>query len=389
MSDESAASSSKSDIAFPKSAPLTLEIPSSSDSATSSVQSSQTSSPTGILESSTTSTTTTGAHTTPGASTSSLSIQRSQTGLNVKFAPLPELAPRKRRSTAPLGMAARAQLVRRRRQNHNYYDPDPGPHYGANQNPMWTEEELAEARARQVAAAMEKERQRREQKANAQDDDEDPFMVFGRLVKGASKQIWKKVAKKESKKDIGEKDREGDEKDGEGKEKSSEDSGEVKRSGDGSAPPTPIALQQSDSLGDQGRPPRLRSILNNSTPHVTDEPEEEGRVWEEEIGQEFLLSIGQTEAMIESRTQAPKKKKSGALKQSKSQPQLPTDKDLPPRVDFLNGIVTNGVTGHESQPNLPSTLTGTLSTSPSPPLPPLPTLPTDDTQVPEGKSSDS
>lgn len=125
--------------------------------------------------------------------------------MNVSFAPLPELAPRKRRSTAPMGMAARAQLVNRQRRRqkpgrYSQYDPDPGPRYNAQQSPEWSEKELAEEQIRQVAAAVERERQRREAKALGRvppDGDEDPFKVFGRLVKGASKQLWKKVAKKD------------------------------------------------------------------------------------------------------------------------------------------------------------------------------------------------
>ncbi|KJA24253.1 hypothetical protein HYPSUDRAFT_65742 [Hypholoma sublateritium FD-334 SS-4] len=56
---------------------------------------------------------------TPSSSTassrSSLPATAASSALNVKFAPLPQLAPRKRRSAAPLGMAARGALVRGRR----------------------------------------------------------------------------------------------------------------------------------------------------------------------------------------------------------------------------------------------------------------------------------
>lgn len=41
----------------------------------------------------------------------------STTNLNVKFAPLPELAPRRRKSSTALGVASRGQMVRRRRLN--------------------------------------------------------------------------------------------------------------------------------------------------------------------------------------------------------------------------------------------------------------------------------
>ncbi|KAH6895018.1 hypothetical protein BKA70DRAFT_792112 [Coprinopsis sp. MPI-PUGE-AT-0042] len=130
--------------------------------------------------------------------------QQSHPNLNVKFAPLPQLAPRKRRSTAPLGMAARSQMVNRRRKNYPQYYQEPLPPLEPelpppSHDPMWTEEELAEARARQLAAA-EKERKKAEAKANGgKGTEEDPFLVFGKLVKGASRQLWKKVAKKDKK----------------------------------------------------------------------------------------------------------------------------------------------------------------------------------------------
>lgn len=183
---------------------LTLEIP-VVDSGSSSLQSSQRSSPVGILDSSSTTPTDTHATSSGGdcvtsttyASCPSLPMSSQPNPLNVKFAPLPQLAPRKRRSTAPLGMAARSQLVNRRRRNYpQYYQeaPPPEPEYTTpTHDPMWTEEELAQARARQIAAA-EKEQKKAEAKAG-KGTEEDPFMVFGKMVKG----VWKKVAKKDKK----------------------------------------------------------------------------------------------------------------------------------------------------------------------------------------------
>ena len=101
-------------------------------------------------------------------------------------------------------MAARSQLVNRRRRNYPQYYQDPPPlpepDYAAApaHDPMWTEEELAQARARQLAAA-EKEQRKLEAKAG-KGTEEDPFKVFGKMVKGVFK---KKSSKKDRKKGQG------------------------------------------------------------------------------------------------------------------------------------------------------------------------------------------
>ena len=57
-------------------------------------------------------------------------------------------------------------------------------------NPMWTDEEVADHRRRfQVTA---EEGTQREEEAG-----EDPFVVLGKLVKVASKHIWRKVSQKD------------------------------------------------------------------------------------------------------------------------------------------------------------------------------------------------
>ncbi|PFH51710.1 hypothetical protein AMATHDRAFT_46882 [Amanita thiersii Skay4041] len=119
---------------------------------------------------------------------------------NVKFAPLPELAPRKRRSNAPLGVAARSQLVRRRRALA--YDSGQ-PHYVV-ATPMWTEEELEQQKAR-MEKAWEKEKGKRQYYVHEEEESveegsvEDPLVVLGRLMKVAGKNIWRKVSKGDGK----------------------------------------------------------------------------------------------------------------------------------------------------------------------------------------------
>ncbi|TFK30256.1 hypothetical protein FA15DRAFT_699799 [Coprinopsis marcescibilis] len=297
MSDEP----SSTDIVFPTK-PLALEIPvkEPESSVPSSLESSQTSSPTGILDSSGTSSNTT---MNGGNSASCTSLPIRTQALNVKFAPLPELAPRKRRSTAPLGMAARTQLVRRRRNNHQYYDPDPGPQYGGNNNPQWTAEELAQARMRQVADAMEKERERTEARYSAEND-EDPFMVFGRLVKGASKQIWRKVAKKDRNQQEGDKE----------KDKSSEEDKENENASNGLQSDNPFSNQTEPSEAhkpeDQNGPPRLPSpprdtdpqfntLLEPSSGPSPEHKEPRKTFWGDGPQSDFLREVGQTETIVE------------------------------------------------------------------------------------------
>lgn len=213
---------------------LSVEIPSTCMDPGSSVESSLNPSPTGILESRSTS-----------ASTSSLPT------LNVTFAPLPQLAPRKRRSTAPLGMAARGQLMRRRRE---YIDQT-----YAN-NPMWTDEELAE----QQRVAIERRRLEEE-------DGEDPFVTLGKLVKVASKSIWRKV----SQKDLSKKRKADEEAEAEQKKSASLD---------GKVEPSEVHTESREILG---------TITQNGDDRTLGvETDKEKR----------FLTVGQTETIVEGHT---------------------------------------------------------------------------------------
>jgi len=234
--------------------------------------------------------------------------------LNVKFAPLPELLPRKRRSTAPLGMAARGQLMRRRSGYRDRNTPlmwtDEGPEEHRRQH-----EELAARHARLAAyaaydAAREEEkddenedenwtRQRRRagrKNGKGVDEVDDPLLALGRMVKVAGRTLWKRV----SNKDVAAAATAAATSTPNPKEgpKEQEDAANG-QSNTGS--PTPTKTSRPPS-------PALLPILGNGTSNVDDhhieeyeEEEEEGGAWDEEVGDSFPRNVGQTETIIEGR----------------------------------------------------------------------------------------
>ncbi|KAI3603428.1 hypothetical protein WG66_014323 [Moniliophthora roreri] len=126
----------------------------------------------------------------------------SSSSLNVKFAPLPQLAPRKRKSNTPLGVAARGQMMRQRRARMMGENPDAHPQPNGNVviggrrvvggGAMWTEDEM-DAHANRIAAAEARHRAMNSNEYLDEDGEEmeDPFVALGRMVKGA----WKKMSK--------------------------------------------------------------------------------------------------------------------------------------------------------------------------------------------------
>ncbi|KAK7467616.1 hypothetical protein VKT23_004669 [Stygiomarasmius scandens] len=125
----------------------------------------------------------------PGSSTSLPS--ETMANPNIKFAPLPELAPRKRKSNIPLGVAARGQIMRRRRAML-YGNVD-----NENGSPMWTDEET-EAHMRRQLESQEKRRisllrAMQEEEERRGDEVEDPFVALGKMMKGA----WRKMSGKD------------------------------------------------------------------------------------------------------------------------------------------------------------------------------------------------
>jgi hypothetical protein len=179
--------------------------------------------------------------------------------LNVKFAPLPQLAPRKRRSTTPLGIASRAQMMRRRRAGMPGYDMngDPLPPTP----PMWTQEEVD----RHTQRILE------ERSGQPERDIDDPFLTLGKIVKGAGKKFWGKVNNTNNNKRPGE----GDEKE---KEKGGVDAGAVRSGG---------AVVVAERLV-------LATISGDNAPS-----QGQGGVWEEEVGDRFPLNVSQTETIVE------------------------------------------------------------------------------------------
>ncbi|KAK0211259.1 hypothetical protein DFS33DRAFT_1298427 [Desarmillaria ectypa] len=165
------------------------------------------------------------------------------TTMNVKFAPLPEMAPRRRRSTAPLGVAARSQLMRRRRAMHGEEAP-PIP----SGNGMWTETELEE-HARRTASQGHDRRDT--------EDFEDPFLALGKMMKGA----WKKMS----------------------------------NSSGGNRAKTSRAVVVSGMTNSMPQQePRTSNLIIRE-----DSEAEQGGVWEEEIGHSIPRNIGQTETIRE------------------------------------------------------------------------------------------
>ncbi|KDR73705.1 hypothetical protein GALMADRAFT_628349 [Galerina marginata CBS 339.88] len=314
-------------------ATLRLEIPSSSSEPSSSAPSSGPPSPNPLADSDTLTPHNTSSETPPSStSTHSTSTHTSasslpSTTLSVKFAPLPDLGPRRRRSNTPLGMAARGQLMRRRKGHYNAQQNQQQLEQQQMVNSAWTPEEFEAHRLKQEELAaryahyqanatalvareeeaqleveeeeMERLHMQKAEKARAAEEEEDPFLVLGKTVKT----FWRKVAHKDS--DIEgaevkpkEKDRHKE------KAKGKEDSITLKRrkSDVGQSPrtSTPPPLP----------PPPMRPILANITPSnfqealepfEPPEPTEVGGVWEEEIGDAFPRNVSQTETIVEGR----------------------------------------------------------------------------------------
>ncbi|KAI0306684.1 hypothetical protein B0F90DRAFT_796236 [Multifurca ochricompacta] len=92
--------------------------------------------------------------------------------VNVKFAPLPEIGPRKRKSNHPLGIGARSRMLQQRKEVTRVQ--------GVYRQPrMWSDLD---------------ERSMMHTPDEAQEDD--PLEVLGRLIADKSKSLWRRVASK-------------------------------------------------------------------------------------------------------------------------------------------------------------------------------------------------
>ncbi|KAF8503680.1 hypothetical protein F5888DRAFT_1020733 [Russula emetica] len=89
---------------------------------------------------------------------------------NVQFAPLPEINPRDRRSTRPLGMAARSQMLQQRRQIQMQN--------GQRHPRVWSDPDD------------------RPMDYISDEEEEDPLETFVRFIADKSKSLWKRVTSK-------------------------------------------------------------------------------------------------------------------------------------------------------------------------------------------------
>ncbi|PPQ86916.1 hypothetical protein CVT25_009803 [Psilocybe cyanescens] len=275
--------------------------------------------------------------------------------LSVKFAPLPELAPRKRRSTTPLGMAARGQLMRRRKGHVSVQQQQAAAlqEAAAAAQPNWTPQEREEQRLRQEELAARYAHYQasaaalaaREEEAQLEEEEEEE------LAKAARHELQKMERPRQLKAGAGvgaldEKDkslgkavkgflrRVGKSKDAESGIVGKKESSDKVQDGTGTGTENVLKRRKSDI----GRRPRvassptvvsppvpplpLRPILasltsNIITPskslsiaeevppqevhHAQEQEQEEGGVWEEEIGDAFPMNVSQTETIVEGR----------------------------------------------------------------------------------------
>ncbi|KAH9484396.1 hypothetical protein JR316_0003877 [Psilocybe cubensis] len=272
-------------------------------------------------------------------------------GLNVKFAPLPELAPRKRRSSTPLGMAARGQLMRRRKQNGHMSVQQQqlaALAEAAAANPSWTAEDREEERLRQEEIAAryahyqasatalaareeealleeeeqeERERERRGELMKLERPRGGDVAVaerersLGKTVKGFLRRVGRsrdaesaasgkkdsgkdtEIALKRRKSDIGKRPR---------------GTSSPTATSPPEVPPVPALplrpiLATISSNGPAQTSSRMSMSISEEVSEVRRQPEpvreeeESGGVWEEEIGGAFPMNVGQTETIVEGR----------------------------------------------------------------------------------------
>ncbi|GBE81674.1 predicted protein [Sparassis crispa] len=140
----------------------------------------------------------------PSSSPSVPSILRTSSSLifpvhgTVAFAPLPMIEPRRRQSTIALGVAARSRILRHRRLlREQGINPDDVS------MPAWSDEVQIVEDPEQGAL-----RQRHRHRHTDIEEDpfgaEDAFASIGKLVKGAGRSFWRRVALKQQKSPVSE-----------------------------------------------------------------------------------------------------------------------------------------------------------------------------------------
>ncbi|KAH9950329.1 hypothetical protein B0H21DRAFT_724391 [Amylocystis lapponica] len=134
---------------------------------------------------------------TPSHSSCHTSILRSSSSFtlpslsrtSVSFAPLPEMDPRRRKSSMQLGVAARSRMLHNRRvlrEQARQHGPVPPP------MPVWSDIDDGVA-----------EDARAQEYADTAEDVPDPLVSLGKLVRGASRSLWRRVSQKDAQKGDG------------------------------------------------------------------------------------------------------------------------------------------------------------------------------------------
>ncbi|KAF9495829.1 hypothetical protein BDN71DRAFT_816246 [Pleurotus eryngii] len=206
----------------------------------------------------------------PHASTSSSSSSSAGTPptatLSVKFAPLPDLSKRKKKYHHPLGVSARSDIMRRRRaaaEGNDYSYRDMANNSTDQQQqqpstPAWSDEDAhVEERYRG--------RHRPSRRRNAMGDEEDelpedPLITLGRMVKGASKSLWRKVANKRG--------------DAVGGSEGESEGGKVTADGD----PLPVAPELNEATTNEAQRTRKQSSASANAKGLRDRKQSSGSV---------------------------------------------------------------------------------------------------------------
>lgn len=114
--------------------------------------------------------------------------------LNVSFAPLPKIEPRKRNSNRPIGLAARGMMLRQKRmmalqQTEGYYEYDVD---AANTIPGGEHMVPVDNAGFEIQVSRKPKPPKPER--TELDDMEDPIIAIGKAVSGATKGLWKRIS---------------------------------------------------------------------------------------------------------------------------------------------------------------------------------------------------
>ncbi|CAL1705776.1 unnamed protein product [Somion occarium] len=236
-------------------------------------------------------------------STSFNTLSPSSSSSSVTFAPLPEIGPRKRNASLQLGVGARSRMLRNRRiiMQQTALAAEEGEELQPHHLPP------------DVAATIRWTQGPPGDPGMAEDAVEDAFIALGKMMKSAGKGLWRRVSLKDLKEKDKDKDKEGDGESEGGGEDGSEGGGEGgsqdvreekgrrkkdKKKTQECTDQNPEELKTSSNAQGvrkikhaKSYPRRRRSTFDLAIPppvrRSSSMEEEEGRVWEEEVSEEF------------------------------------------------------------------------------------------------------